>query len=103
MQPQLNTVVGRIRHVGQVSRLVSYRTVWKVIPAMSNNKDDKEKARVNKKMERLRSLKDRDFEIWKFFETRADNLERCVCWYAHEHNSDGGAEARRLLAQLENE
>ena len=43
----------------------------------------------------------RQYTAW--LETRADNLERCVCWYAHEHNSDGGAEARRLLAQLENE
>ena len=46
-----------------------------MIPAMSNNKDNKEKAQVKKKMERLRNLDDRNFEIWKFFETRADNLK----------------------------
>ena len=42
---------------------------------MSNNKDNKEKARVNKKMERLRSLENRDYDIWKFFETHADNIK----------------------------
>jgi len=42
------------------------RTIWKVIPAMSNNKDNKEKAQVKKKMERLRNLDDRNFEIWSW-------------------------------------
>lgn len=36
-----------------------------------------------------------------WLETRADNLEMCVRWYAS--NSDDGTEARRLLAQLEHE
>jgi hypothetical protein len=42
---------------------------------MPNDKDDEEKARVTKKIEKLRGLKDRDFEIWQFFEKRADDIK----------------------------
>lgn len=42
---------------------------------MPTNKDDKDKARVRKKIKKLRGLTDRDFEIWQFFEKRADDIK----------------------------